>query len=158
MLYIYTVRGTSGKYHVECGIEAGVVKWTGGAWRCCQRSADAASPRHHPPVSFITAAYEKRYSETISVKGRTSPHLRGHRGTDTLPGFLPAAPVSGAEAFSKAALLLQRPDNCYCLSRPTYSKQGGGPVINKSSLSAGPQCPPLLPFEVGGNIKEFSLL
>lgn len=53
----------------------------------------------------------------------------------------PAAPVSGAEAFFKSLSCSSNvPNKGYCLSRPTYSKQGGGPVINKSSLS-GPSVP-----------------
>lgn len=148
-------------------IDSGVMKPTGGAWCCCQRSAVTASPRLRPPCIFYHGGVWKAIQWNHQREGKdvagvlsslTSPHLRGHRGTDTLLIFS-AAPVSGTRPFQKPALLLRRPNNSYCLSRPTYSKQGGGPVINKKLAVSrrGPHSPPTLPFEVGRHIKEFNL-
>ena len=97
----------------------------------------AVSASTRPPVSFITAAYEKRYSEVISVKLGTSQVFchpwRLHTCEAAGGGSDALQHLSAGRGLS---LHLQHPDNSYCSSRPTYSKQGGGPVINKSSLSA----------------------
>lgn len=122
------------------------MKQTGGAWRCCQRRAVTASSScifYHGRVWKAIQWNHQREGKDVAgvLSSLTSPHLRGHRSPDTLLIFS-AAPVSAPRPFQKPALLLQRPNNSYCLSRATYSKQGGGPVINKSSLStARPSVP-----------------
>lgn len=134
-------------------VDASVVRQTGGAWQHCQRSEVAATLRRHPAGSFI--AYEKRYSEIISVKGRTSQVFCHPWHLHTCEATRPPTACSTcqrAEAFiQKLELLLQRPDKGYCLSLPTYSKQGGGPAINNSLLSGHSD-----PFQVGRTEKNWN--
>lgn len=128
----------TGRYeHTSSLLQPAVMRWTGGAWPAVSGARPPPPPAPRPPVSFITAAYEKRYSEVISVKLGTSQVFCHPWRLHTCE-----AAGGGSDALQHLSagrgllLHLQRPDNSYCSSRPTYSKQGGGPVINKSSLSA----------------------
>lgn len=63
----------TGRYeHTSSLLQPAVMRWTGGAWPTVSGARPPPPPAPRPPVSFITAAYEKRYSEVISVKLGTS--------------------------------------------------------------------------------------
>lgn len=75
----------------------------------------------------------------------TSPHLR-----DALQH------LSAGQArplFKSRSCPFQRPNDAYCLSESTYSKQGGGAVINESWLS-GPAVPSTAAFSGRRNRRE----
>lgn len=79
----------------------------------------------------------------------TSPHLRGHRGTDTLQHL-----SAGPRPFSKAwAAPPTSPTRAIvCLGPPIQSRVGDLSLIK--ARCQGPQCPPTLPFQVGRNRTE----
>lgn len=83
----------------------------------------------------------------------TSPHLRGHRGTDTLQHL-----SAGRGPFKSLRCSSDVPTTAIvCLSPPIQSRVGDLSLIKARCQPARPSVPPLLPFEVGRNIKEFDL-
>ena len=89
-----------------------------------------------PPVPPYLLSRRRMKSDTA----KSSAWSSGRRRCSVIPDV--STPAGGSDALQHLSagrglsLHLQHPDNSYCSSRPTYSKQGGGPVINKSSLSA----------------------
>lgn len=79
----------------------------------------------------------------------TSPHLRGHRGTDTLQ-HLSAGPRPFSKAWAAPPTSPRRA--IVCLGPPIQSRVGDLSLIKPRCQ--GPRCPPTLPFQVGRNRTE----